>query len=76
KRENINAEVDQNKCNTIEALLNDKECFFKMKSSTAFGILKYLDVPDESIVNMYFDLISPDNYKKNVTPQRSITIKK
>lgn len=76
KREKITTKEDIDKCNTIETLLEDKECFFKMKATTSFGILKYLGIEDDSIVNMYFDLISPEHYKNKVVSARNIDIKK
>ena len=74
KQKELNEE-DKKRIDLLEKILSDEGCFLKMPAETAFGILEFLETPDEEAKELYFGLISPEIYKK-VTPNQRITIVK
>lgn len=56
-----NDEEKKKKHILIKKILNDKQCFFKMDIETSYAILRELNVPEESIKNIYSNLIDPSN---------------
>lgn len=57
------------KLNLIEDMLVDEECFLKLKMETVFSILEFLEISEEEIMNIYFELIDP---KKKKTLQEKL----
>lgn len=53
------------KINLIENMLQDENCFFNLKMETVFSILEFLGVPEDYIMDIYFELIDPEKIKKN-----------
>ena len=71
KKSNIQTNDDVENIELIESLFElGPTCFFKVDQTAAIGILYYLGIPDEEIESVYFDLISPENYKNNATKIR------
>ena len=56
-----NDEEKKKKHLLIKKILDDKQCFFKMDIETSYALLRELNVPEESIKNIYFNLIDPSN---------------
>lgn len=65
KEENISDINDKEKIDTLKDLLQDDNIFFKLDLDTAVGILSFLGVPNENIVNLYYEIISIKNYKND-----------
>ena len=70
KKDNITTVDEEKKYLVVEKLLKDKGCFFKINIETAIGILDFLGVNENEILNFYSELISPSNYKKNIPSER------
>lgn len=56
-----NDEEKKKKHILIKKILDDKQCFFKMDIETSYAILRELNVPEESIKNIYSNLIDSSN---------------
>ena len=56
-----NDEEKKKKHLLIKKILDDKQCFFKMDIETSYALLRELNVPEENIKNIYFNLIDPSN---------------
>lgn len=65
KEKNISDINDKEKIDTLKDLLQDDNIFFKLDLDTAVGILSFLGVPNENIVNLYYEIISIKNYKND-----------
>lgn len=72
KKENLKTEEDIKKYQMINELLSDKSLFFQIPIETAVGILDFLDVPEDNILDFYFDIVSVKNYNDNMPKQRNI----
>lgn len=55
--ENDNNIKEKEKYLIIKKILNKEKAFLKMNIEYAYGILKDLNVPEESIKNIYFQLL-------------------
>ena len=64
KKKLIETEEDMEKISVIEELLLDESCFFKMDIETAIGILDFLGVSEDNIMDYYYSLISFENFSK------------
>lgn len=42
----------------IKKILNEKDCFLKMNIEYAYAILRDLNIPEDKIKEVYFELIS------------------
>lgn len=49
----------------INEILKNDDCFFKISISTAYAILKDLDISDDEIDIVYRNLISQESFKEN-----------
>ena len=63
---------DLEKIEVLDNLLKEKNCFFKMNASVVVGVLSYLGIPEEKIVDTYFSLISPKRMLEDVPTERVI----
>ena len=70
KKNNLVTPLDQKKYQVVDELFKNDDCFFKMKIETAFGILDFLGVKEDETLDLYQELISPEEYKKVVPKQR------
>lgn len=75
KTQNIHTEEDREKCDIIRTVLSNQDSFFNLEAPTVIGMLEYLGVEKDNIMDIYFALISPENYKKRVPRPRITTIK-
>ncbi len=65
KKENTNlTEIEKEKIKNLEYLLKDENLFFEIDFETAIGILEFLGIKEDIILDYYFSLISPSNFKK------------
>ena len=55
--ENDNNIKEKEKYLIIKKILNKEKAFLKMNIEYAYGILRDLNVPEESIKNIYFQLL-------------------
>ena len=63
---NINgSELDKKKIQNIEQFLNVPNCFFQVDEDVAISMLLFLGIPNDKVENVYFALLSPDNYKND-----------
>ena len=72
KEQKIQTQEDQEKIKLIRSLQATKGAFFKMKPATVFGMLEYLEVPQDQRSTIYGELISPQNYHENIPFDRTI----
>ena len=56
-----NDEEKKKKHLLIKKILDDKQCFFKMDIEASYALLRELNIPEESINNVYSDLIDSSN---------------
>ena len=54
---------DLSKINNILSFLSDDMCFFKVDINISIPILLYLGVKEDEVKDVYFQLISVNNYK-------------
>lgn len=64
KNELMTKGEDLKKINNIITFLQDDMCFFKTDIYTSIPILLYLGVGEDEVKDVYFELMSIDNYKK------------
>lgn len=70
KSQNIETKEDQEKIDLIKDLLKEKDCFFKLPLATAIGILEFLGVKEEKMISFYQEIISYEQFQKNVPEER------
>lgn len=75
RMEQVSSPDDKEKCDVIKELLEDDDCFFKLETKTALGMLEYLGVDKEDSIDTYFELISPENHAKRVPKERVTNIR-
>ena len=68
-------EEDQKKVEFLDKLFKDEGCFFKLDFDVSLNILEYLGIDEETARTMYFDLISPEMFKKTTPKVRHTTVK-
>ena len=66
KKGQITTEKDKKVLEAIERICKDKSCFFNMDVETAYKILLFLGIPKDKLTSSYFELTSPEEYKKNM----------
>lgn len=59
------SQEDYKKHMLIKKMLEDNMCFFKMEITTAYRILKDLNIKDEKLEEVYKELIDYKNIKSN-----------
>ena len=60
------------KIDNILAFLEDNMCFFKVDINLSISILLYLGIPEDKVKDVYFQLISIENYNKKEYEVRKI----
>ena len=74
KKQQELTEKDKEKINVIEDILKEDGWMFKLDMDTVIGILEYLNVPEDKILETYSSLVSADNFlKQNVKERVSFT---
>lgn len=68
--------LDQEKIKNIEFLFKDDNIFFKIEAQTAIGILEFLGIKENEIMDYYFELISPQYLLKEDDIYTTISNKK
>ena len=71
KKEKVTNPEDIRKVEYLEGALEDPELYFRIPPNVFMGILQFLDVPEEKLEEVYFDMISPKDFKdlKNKKPE-------
>lgn len=70
----VTTQEEQEKKELINDLFTNDLIFFELKMETAISILKFIGIADDKLVDVYFSLISPENYQK--LPKDYVTISK
>ena len=70
KEELIKNNENLSKINNILMFLEDDMCFFKVNINISIPILLYLGISEDSVKDIYFQLISAKNYKKDCTVRK------
>lgn len=68
-------EEEQKKVEFLEKLFKDEACFFKLDIDVSLNILEFLGVDEEQANTMYFDLVSPEMFKKTTPKVRHTTVR-
>lgn len=58
---------EMEKINLIKNLFNNENCFFDIDMKLAIDILYFLGIEKDSLLKVYYELVSPKNYKKDET---------
>lgn len=64
REKEVNDMLDKEKVKNLKFLLKNDDIFFRIDIETAIGILDFLGIPKNEILNVYTQLISPTEYKK------------
>ena len=70
KKDKLYSEEDKEKYEIIQSFLNNDEYFFKANAKTVLGMLEFLEVDEKEAIDLYFNLISPENYQKKIPSER------
>ena len=63
------------KINLIKSLLKNENCFFEIDMKLAIDILYFLGVEKEKLLETYYQLIKPNNVKKEDEVGKIIDLK-
>lgn len=58
---------EKEKIMLIKNILETKNCFFNIDMKLSIDILYFLGIPKDSLLDTYYELISPKNYEKEKT---------
>lgn len=72
KKEKLKDSSDIEKYELIEELFKDNQWFLKIDIKNTISILEFLGVGEDEIEDLYYDLISMDNYNSVVPKERGI----
>ncbi len=64
KKEKANSQQEINEILMVEKWLQNETVFLEIDMDTAIGILSYLEVPENKILDYYFEMISIDKFQK------------
>ena len=64
---------DLSKVNNVLSFLKDDMCFFKVDINLSIPILLYLGVKEEEVKDVYFQLISANNFKREYDVRKIIS---
>lgn len=64
-KKNPRNEIEKEKKEYLKELFENDDLFFQLKIETAISILHFLEIPDEDILNFYYELVSPENFNKD-----------
>lgn len=62
KKKNLIGETDE-QLQLIEDFIKIPNAFFKINIDVALQMLKYIDVPDEKLYDVYFQIVAPKNFE-------------
>lgn len=62
----VATEEDAEKIENLDFILECDDIFFKLDFETIIGILDFLGVPEDGLIDAYLSLTSIENYNKNV----------
>lgn len=63
KKTMVTEAEDIEKIEVIEDLLSDESSFFSLDMETFFGILDFLNIPEEEMMNYYNSILSFEKFK-------------
>ena len=71
KKEKVTDPEDIRQVEYLVGALGNPELYFRIPPNVFMGILQFLDVPEEKLEEVYFDMISPKDFKdlKNKKPE-------
>ena len=67
KKAKENNPNDVKKIELISSLFNNENCFFDIDMKLAIDILYFLGIEKEKLLETYYELLKPENYKKDST---------
>lgn len=66
RKDKNNTDINmKEKIDNLKLIFNDNALFFKLDMETAVGILDFLGIEEDKILDVYFQLISPNLYQEN-----------
>ncbi len=68
KEMKIVTKEDKEKLENLKDVLSIDDVFFNIDIDTAVGILVFLGIPEDKIVDTYYSLISPENFITSSKP--------
>lgn len=73
KKEQFKNNSDElKKIDNVIDFLSDEMCFFKVDINLSIPILLYLGITEENVKDVYFELISSKNFKKEYDVRRCV----
>ena len=70
KEENIKTKEEKEKLELIKDIIKEDEWVFKNSMEVVIGILEFLDIEEDKILEMYTSLMSPINFSKTHPKER------
>ncbi len=74
KEKLVQTSEEKEKVEFLKSIFKNNSIFFEMPMDTAIGIFDFLGVAENSMVSLYYKLISPENYQQ--LPKSYVTISK
>lgn len=63
-KENTATSEELEKVNLIKSLFSNENCFFDIDMKLAIDILWFLGIKKDQLLDTYYELVSPKNFKK------------
>ncbi len=70
KEMNINTNEELEKLNLIKKIIKNEGCFFDLDFETTIGILEFLGISENEMLNFYMKLTSAQEFEKRVSKER------
>ncbi len=70
KEKEIMNNEELEKLNLIKEITKNEDCFFNLDLETSIGILEFLGVSEEEMLDFYTKLTSPYEFEKRVPKER------
>ncbi len=65
KEKTITTDLDKEKIENLKFILKEDDAFFKLDLETSLGILSYLGIKEDKLKELYFELVSPNEFMNN-----------
>lgn len=70
KEMNIKTREELEKLDLIKEITKNEDCFFNLDLETSIGILEFLGISENEMLNFYMELTSPQEFEKRVPKER------
>ena len=64
KEQKVVESMDIEKVQALKDLFDNPTCFFDIDMEVATEILSFLEVPEQEVIDTYFNLVSPTEFNK------------